>query len=94
VNPETIKKTGDHTKLWILFDYRKAIIESGDKIMSIKKHKEYDCKKLQTRLLYISKHSGRFTEGKIVYANDIPYNKWEPIVPDSVSEDLWKYACN
>ena len=88
VDPATIQKSDDRTKMWILFDYRKAIIESGDKIMSIKKREEYDCNKSQARLLYISKHSGRFTEGKVVYVNDIPYNEWIPVIPSSISEDL------
>ena len=94
VDPATIQKSDDRTKMWILFDYRKAIIESGDKIMSIKKREEYDCNKSQARLLYISKHSGRFTEGKAVYVNDIPYNEWIPVIPSSISEDLWRYACS
>ncbi len=94
VNPATIQKLDDRTKMWILFDYRKAIIESGDKIMSIKKREEYDCNKSQARLLYISKHSGRFTEGKAVYVNEIPYNEWIPVIPSSISEDLWRYACS
>ena len=94
VDPATIQKSDDRTKMWILFDYRKAIIESGDKIMSIKKREEYDCNKSQARLLYISKHSGRFTEGKVVYVNDIPYNEWIPVIPSSISEDLWEYACS
>ena len=94
VDPATIQKSDDRTKMWILFDYRKAIIESGDKIMSIKKREEYDCNRSQARLLYISKHSGRFTEGKVVYVNDIPYNEWIPVIPSSISEDLWEYACS
>jgi|TARA_B110000495_G_scaffold83662_1_gene71950 hypothetical protein len=94
VDPATIQKSDARTKMWILFDYRKAIIESGDKIMSIKKREEYDCNKSQARLLYISKHSGRFTEGKAVYVNDIPYNEWIPVIPSSISEDLWRYACS
>lgn len=94
VDPATIQKSDGRTKMWILFDYRKAIIESDDKIMSIKKREEYDCNKSQARLLYISKHSGRFTEGKAVYVNDIPYNKWIPVIPSSISEDLWRYACS
>ena len=78
--------------MWILFDYSRMIIESGDKIIAIKKHEEYDCQKSQASLLYISKHSGRLTEGKAVYVNDIPYNEWIPVIPSSISEDLWKYA--
>lgn len=92
-DPTTIQKSGSRIKMWILFDYRKAILESGDKIMSIKKHEEYDCKKPRARLLYISKHSGRFTEGKVVYVNDMPYNKWIDIIPNSTLEDIWRYAC-
>ena len=93
-DPSTIQKSGSRTKMWVLFDYRKAITESGDKIMSVKKHEEYDCNKSQARLLYLSKYSGRFTEGKVVYVNDIPNNEWMPIVPGgSILEDLWRYAC-
>ena len=92
-DPTTIQKSGDRIKMWVLFDYRNPIIESGDKVMSIKKHEEYDCKKSQVRLLYLSKHSGRFTEGKILYVNDIPNNEWVPVVPSSIPEDLWRYAC-
>jgi hypothetical protein len=62
--------------------------------MSIKKHEEYDCNKSQARLLYISKHSGRFFGGRTVYVYDIPYNEWAPVVPTRISEDLWKYACS
>ncbi len=92
-DPSTIRKVGNRVKMWVLFDYRKATLDAGDKIMSKKKHEEYDCKKKQIRLLYLSKHSGRFTEGKVVYLNDIPYNKWVPVAPGSVLEDLWRYAC-
>ena len=92
-DPSTIRKVGNRVKMWVLFDYRKATLDAGDKIMSKRKHEEYDCKKKQIRLLYLSKHSGRFTEGKVVYLNDIPYNKWVPVVPGSVLEDLWRYAC-
>ena len=92
-DPTTIQKLGNRTKMWVLFDYRKAITESGDKIMSIKKHEEYDCNKSQARLLYLSKHSGRFTEGKVIYVNDIPNNEWVPIIPGSIPADLWRYAC-
>ena len=33
-----VKISVDRTKMWILFDYKKIMIESGDKIMSVKKH--------------------------------------------------------
>ena len=92
-DPTTIQKSGNRTKMWVLYDHRKAIIDSGDKIMSIKKYEEYDCKKSQYRLLYLSKHSGRFTEGKVVYINDIPYNEWIPITHGTIPEDLMRYAC-
>lgn len=92
-DPATIQKVGNRVKMWVLFDYRKATLNAGDRIMSIRKHEEYDCKETQVRLLYISKHSGRFTEGKMVYLNDIPNNEWVPVAPSSILEDLWKYAC-
>ena len=58
-DPSTIQKSVGRTKMWILFDYRKMIIESGDKIMSMTSP-----------------------------------NEWIPVVPSSISGDLWKYACS
>ena len=92
-DPTTIKKMGNRIKMWVLFDYRKAKYDTGDKVMSIMRHEEYNCKDSQSRLLYISKHSGRFAEGKVVYLNDIPFNKWVSVVPGSRFEDLFRYAC-
>jgi hypothetical protein len=92
-NPATIKKIGNRIKMWVLFDYRKATYDTGDKVMSIMRHEEYNCRDSQSRLLYISKHSGRFAEGKVVYLNDIPSNKWASVVSGSRFEDLFRYAC-
>ena len=92
-DPTTIKKMGNRIKMWVLFDYRKARYDTGDKVMSIMRHEEYNCKDSQSRLLYISKHSGRFAEGKVVYLNDIPFNRWVSVVPGSRFEDLFRYAC-
>jgi len=92
-DPASIKKVGNRIKMWVLFDYRKATYDGGNKVMSIMRHEEYNCKDSQSRLLYISKHSGRFAEGKVVYLNDIPFNKWVSIVPGSRFEVLFRYAC-
>lgn len=92
-DPTTVQKMGNRVKIWVLFDYRKATFDAGDKVMSIRRHEEYNCTESQSRLLYISKHSGRFAEGKVVYLNDIPFNKWASVVPGSRLEDLLRYAC-
>jgi hypothetical protein len=100
-NPATIRKKGNMVKMWELVDVKpsgftksmQVFSESKEEFcMSTREQEEFDCKKEQTRTLYISTHSGNMGEGELISRSSNP-GKWEPIVPNSIDESLWKFAC-
>jgi hypothetical protein len=53
----------------------------------------HDCKEARMRTLFFTLHSGHMGSGNAVSSEDgIPAN-WIPVVPGSIDEALWKFAC-
>lgn len=91
-NPSTIRKVGSRAQMWILFNNKTASVVNGRSFMSVKSQTEYDCKEEKSRALYYSFHVGGMGTGGLIFRNpDI--GEWEPIAPDSISDSLWKVAC-
>ncbi len=78
--------------MWSLLDYKafQRMVEVG--YFSQKSLVEYDCREKQTRGLLVSLHAEHMGEGKVIYADESPH-EWEPLVPDTMGEVLWKFAC-
>jgi hypothetical protein len=105
VNPSTIRKNGHMVKMWELQSDAPEVIPGLDdavraaypnafrnKPKSIKMQVEYDCKEEQARTLFVYEYTGNMGTGEII-PNSIDTGKWEPVVPESVGQSLWKYAC-
>jgi hypothetical protein len=60
--------------------------------MSMSAQAEYDCRAKQRRVLDIAFHSGNMAGGEIVESLSDP-DKWEIILPGSVVDYLWQFAC-
>ncbi len=89
-DPSTIRKTDNRVKIWVLTDHKLA--QEPDDMKSSISLDEYDCKKKERRLLFLSAYSGHMTEGETIYT----YNErsdWLPVPSGSVSEGLLEYAC-
>ena len=91
-NPASIRKAGNRVKMWNLIDYMTAQAEMGRPYMSVTTQSEFDCKKGQTRSLYLSFHSGHMNKGHTVGSVN-ESGKWIPVVAGSMSETLWQLAC-
>lgn len=84
----TIRKNGNTVKVWELVDYRTP--DQGD--LSSKLLREFDCKEGTSRLIAGSFYTGNMGSGK----TNAPVNKiadWKPIIPETMGEEIWKYAC-
>lgn len=93
VNPSTILKSGNRVKMWKLHNFEAAQIhDSGKQFMSIKAQSEFNCKEEQSRTLYYSMQSERMGGGNSIIT-DSKRGEWIPVVPDSIFETLWKFAC-
>lgn len=91
-DPATISKAGDMVKMWDLLDFKTAQVMEGFRYMSSKTLSEYDCREERARMLYFSWHSEHMGGGQIVNTDFDPA-KWEPVLPRSGVEKLWKLAC-
>jgi len=91
-DPDTISRKGDLAKMWALFDSKTTQNIGVGLFMSRKDHREYDCPKERYRVLTFTQFSGNMGSGKLGYS-DSDGSNWEPVVPQSMNQTLWKFAC-
>jgi len=89
-DPTTIRKTSNRVKMWSLYDY-KTVQERG--IISAKQKNEYNCKKKQSRQLFLSAYSGHMTNGETVLIYNEPDDHWKRAPLGSVLEAVLEFAC-
>jgi len=75
--------------MWSLDDHKMA--QEPD-VVSSKSLDEYDCKKKQSRSLFLSAYSGHMADGETVFIHNVR-GDWEPVLPDSVAEAVLEFAC-
>ncbi len=90
-NPATIRKKGNIVKLWTLTDYKVAKRLSDKKYMSSKEQYQYDCKEERSRLLTVTAFSKNMGKGEVVGTGGP--TEWDSVMPDSLDEASWKFAC-
>jgi hypothetical protein len=79
--------------MWQLYDYKTVQTVAGDSLLSFKRYNEYDCTEARTRMLAYTWFSGNMGSGHVVYSTP-DEQQWEPVVPRSINQALWKVACS
>lgn len=93
IDPKTIRLKADFAKVWGLYDNKTAQSSSEvESYLSIKTLDEYDCLEKQTRNLRLDLYSEQMGKGKMLSSYTNP-DKWKPVMPGSVGEVAWKFAC-
>jgi hypothetical protein len=88
----TIRRNGKMAKMWVLYDFDKPRVLNGAGTLSRKTLGEYDCKSEQSRTLSDYWYEGQMGNGRLVISETKP-GTFSAIIPDSVSEAMWKFAC-
>lgn len=88
----TIHKTGSRVKMMVLYDFKLVWELNGRESLSSINQYEYDCKKNQIRRLNSNLFSKNMGTGTVVESSN-RMGKWKKVVPESVGEVSWKYAC-
>ena len=84
----TIRKASNRVKVWELIDFSIA-----QKVgLSMKSQAEFDCENEQSRLLFILSYDKNMGMGEPNNTVNEP-SEWQPVVPESVGEALFKAAC-
>ena len=92
VDPDTILRKGNLVKMWQLYDYKTVQAVAGDSLLSIQRQNEYDCTDERTRMLAFTWFSSNMGKGRVVYRT-ADEQQWEPVIPRSIDQALWKVAC-
>jgi hypothetical protein len=96
IDPATITKVDNMVKMWGIVDLKESRKEqNGKEFLSAKGLQEYDCKTVQIRKISLALYAGNMGAGEVVntYA-DADKWQWTPVAPGSVSETMWKTACD
>jgi hypothetical protein len=93
IDPDTIQRKGDLVELWVLYDSKITQSGRGGPLLSTKTQGEFNCEARRSRILGVTDFSGNVGSGKVVYSNS-DEQKWEPVVPGSLGQTLWKVTCN
>jgi hypothetical protein len=92
VDLDTIRHKGEPVKIWALRDYKTIRTGAGGLYLSGKDQREYNCAEERTRVLAFTEFSGNMGNGNVVHSNSVE-GKWEPVIPGSIDQGLWKLAC-
>jgi hypothetical protein len=92
-NPATIRKDENKVKFWGMFDFKKTQKDGGIKFLSFKTQFELDCKEESIREIATTWYSDNMGKGDVVPVPSIPDVFPEPVVPDSMGEFLFNFAC-
>ncbi|MGA7594184.1 MAG: surface-adhesin E family protein [Gallionella sp.] len=105
VDPATVHKNGNLVNMMVLVDHQSGLsngVEStlgklffkskGDITKSWEVQDEFDCKDKKLRMLSYIAFSEHMRNGEIV-PNEVVTNQWEQVIPGSIGDALWKYAC-
>jgi hypothetical protein len=96
VDPATKKRAGTLVKLWTLYDHPEPQITGSPRMVffSTKFQKQFNCPEDMHRSVYMSAHVGRMGGGNVAYTENVPNTPWVPVSPGSMTEAIFKYACD
>ena len=90
---ETIKRKGRKVKIWRLFDFKTVKETAGKRYLSSLSRNEYDCEEETRRMLDLFWYSGNMRQGEMVSSQSNIKDEGTSILPESISEALFKIAC-
>jgi hypothetical protein len=92
VDRATIRRNSNLVKIWQLNDFKTVQTVEGNSFLSTKKRREFNCAEERIRILAATQFSGNMGNGEVVWVNSNE-QKWEPVVPGSIGQTLWEFAC-
>ena len=93
VDPATIRRNRNLVTMWQFYDYKTVQTVAGIGFLTVKEQWEFDCAEERSRVLALKEFSGNMGNGTVVYTNS-QVGKWLPVMPGSMSQTVWKVACD
>ncbi|PUE29690.1 hypothetical protein B9Z35_10975 [Limnohabitans sp. Jir61] len=89
IDSMSIQKMGYNRRVWVVYDLN-APDATGQQ--SVKSHIDYDCTEGKYKTLSASSHPNKMGNGPAIKALPVPEG-WRPISQDSMSRQLFSFAC-
>jgi hypothetical protein len=93
LDPATIDKKDNISRVWELVDYFEIQSQDNDKFISEKILRVYDCDSDKSSIESITQYTGRMGGGKVVWTNTYQAPIWRTVVQDSLGASLLRIAC-
>lgn len=91
---ETIERTSNTAKMWVLYDYKTKHTYLKWTYWSQRALGEFDCKDKRAQTLHYVYYAGQMGGGELVLSGAILPGLWTPVRAESVVEKFWKIACS
>lgn len=94
INIESIRKTGDLSEAWFLYDLKKPVTnDNNQKIKSIIRLEVFDCVNRRNAKLQTTYYPGSMGKGT-AWSSDNPSNpQWENVIPGSNRDNAMLIVC-
>jgi hypothetical protein len=89
IDSSAITKMGYNRRVWVVYD-----LQSPDKTgqQSVKSYIDYDCTEGKYKTLSATSHPNKMGNGPAIKALPVPEG-WRPVSQDSMSRQLFSFAC-
>ncbi|MGE3976187.1 MAG: surface-adhesin E family protein [Nitrospira sp.] len=92
LDTETINRSGEWVRVWVVDDLKIAETRGFRKYLSTRAHEEHDCIKERFRLLALEYFSGNMGSGEALYKTS-GESDWAPIPRGTLAESVWRFVC-
>lgn len=92
IDRETISRTGDVVRVWVLDDLKTPHTRGLSSFSSVRAQEEHDCSKERFRLLAIEQFAGDMGTGNSIYKKS-GESGWAPVPRGTMAQSVWKFVC-
>lgn len=89
IERDSILRDGPRVRVWEVDD---ASAPDKQGVHSLRSRTEYDCEERLYRIVHLSGHSERMTQGTILFSKAVD-GEWKPVQPDTLGEVSMEMAC-
>lgn len=93
VDKATIRRSDMLSRMWTLSDYTDVQDVGKLSYLSAKNMYEFDCANELLRAVAVIQYTGQLGRGDFVWSWTDFNEKWNPVVPGTGGETLWKIGC-
>ena len=92
IDRESISRTGDIVKAWVLDDLKAPHQRGLSAFLSVLALEEHDCSKERFRLVALEQFAGNMGTGNSIYKKS-GESAWAPVSRGTMAQSVWKFVC-